>query len=89
MRRRSFLIALAAVALPIHAARAMEPDAVAVRCSVKFILSSGGALPEGRWRTESEVRDTFEKANLALERSGANWKPPTSSSARGTARIRE
>src|SRR5688572_7487213 len=54
-------------------ARAMEPDAVAVRCSVKFILSPTGALPEGRWRTDAEVRETFDKANAVLETSGANW----------------
>ena len=73
MRCRPFPTTLLAVFLA-QAAPAMDPDAVSVRCSVKLILSSGGALPEGRWRTDAEVRDTFEKMNQVLEESGANWK---------------
>lgn len=54
-------------------AGAMEPEQARLRVSVKRVLSASGALPSGRWGSAEIIRETLDRCNAALARTGLGW----------------
>lgn len=73
MKVSPFVVAAFAAAFLLSPLRAIEPDEVRVRVSVKRVLSSSGALPTGTYGSSTEITRVLGKCNDALRRSGAAW----------------